>query len=52
MNPTYQIATIRKGQLVALDLPLMSKAVAQRHIDKMRKLVPSAELYIINPNAI
>ena len=52
MKQTYQIATTRKGQLVALDLPLMSKAVAQRHIDKLRKLAPKAELYLINPNAI
>ena len=52
MTQTYAIATIRNGQLTLLDLPLMSKACAQRHIEKMRKLVPSAELYIVNPNAI
>ena len=52
MTRTYTLATIRNGQLKALDLPLMSMPQAQRHLDRLKALAPAATLYIINPHAL
>jgi FtsZ-interacting cell division protein YlmF len=52
MTRTYAIATIRNGELKTLDLPLMSMAQAQRHLDRLKALAPAASLYIINPSAL
>jgi FtsZ-interacting cell division protein YlmF len=51
MTRTYTIATLRNGELAALDLPLMSMPQAQRHLDKLKALAPSAPLYIINAHS-
>lgn len=46
---TYAIATESNGNIVALNLPPMSLAQAERHKNKLAKLVPeSTRLYVIN----
>lgn len=49
---TYTLATEIKGQLVTLDTPLMAMRQAQAHAASLRKLMPSATVYVINANAI
>lgn len=49
---TYTLATERNGAIVALALPLMSMAQAQRHLDRLKALAPNAKLFILNANAI
>jgi FtsZ-interacting cell division protein YlmF len=52
MTRTYTLATLRNGELMALDLPLMSMPQAQRHLDRLKALAPAATLYIINARSI
>jgi hypothetical protein len=52
MTRTYAIATIRNGELKALNLPLMSMPQAKRHLERLKALAPAATLYIVNANAI
>ena len=52
MTRTYTLATERNGDITTLDLPPMAMRQAQAHADKLRKLMPSATVYVININAI
>lgn len=52
MTRTYTLATEVNGNITALNLPLMAMRQAQAHADKLRKLMPSATVYVININAI
>lgn len=52
MTNTYTLATERNGEIIALDLPPMAMRQAQAHAAKLRKLMPSATIYVINPNAL
>ena len=51
MTRTYTLATERNGTITALDLPLMSMPQAQRHLDRLKALAPSATVYIINAHS-
>lgn len=48
----YTLATERNGNLVALNLPLMTMPQAQRHLNQLKAMAPAAILYIVNKNAL
>tara|TARA_R110000764_G_scaffold230088_1_gene321191 strand:- start:674 stop:829 length:156 start_codon:yes stop_codon:yes gene_type:complete len=48
----YTIATERNGIITRLDIPEMAMRQAQAHADKLRKLMPSTPVYVINTHAI
>lgn len=48
----YTIATERNGIITRLDIPLMAMRQAQAHADRLRKLMPSTPVYVLNTNAI
>ena len=49
---TYTLATECNGIIATLDLPMMAMRQAQAHADKLRKLMPSTPVYVININAL
>ena len=49
---TYAIATESNGNVIRLDLPLMSRNSAERHASKLRKLMPQYPVYVLNTAAI
>ena len=48
----YTLATEVNGTITALDVPLMAMRQAQAHADKLRKLMPSTPVYVINTKSI
>jgi hypothetical protein len=48
----YTLATERNGIIAALDLPPMAMRQAEAHAQRLRKLIPSMPIYVINTNAI
>ena len=44
----YTLATEVNGIIAPLDLPMMAMRQAQAHADKLRKLMPSTPVYVIN----
>ena len=48
----YTLATERNGIISPLDLPLMAMRQAEAHAGKLRKLMPSVPVYVINANAL
>mgnify|MGYP003627821806 CR=1 FL=1 len=49
---TYTLATERNGIITRLDIPAMAMRQAQAHADKLRKLMPSTPVYVININTL
>tara|TARA_R110001606_G_scaffold347777_1_gene497165 strand:- start:1255 stop:1410 length:156 start_codon:yes stop_codon:yes gene_type:complete len=49
---TYTLATERNGIITRLDIPAMAMRQAQAHADKLRKLMPSTPVYVINTHAL
>ena len=49
---TYTLATERNGIITRLDMPAMAMRQAQAHADKLRKLMPSTPVYVININTL
>lgn len=49
---TYTLAAEVNGTIKTLNLPLMAMRQAQAHADKLRSLVPSATVYVINTAAL
>lgn len=52
MTKTYQIATERNGIISPLDLPPMAMRQAEAHALRLRKLIPSLPIYVININTL
>jgi len=48
----YTLATERNGILAPLDLPLMAMRQAEAHAQRLRKLMPSVPVYVINANTL
>ena len=48
----YTLATERNGIITRLDIPAMAMRQAQAHADKLRKLMPSIPVYVINTHAL
>jgi len=49
---TYTLATERNGNIVALKVPPMAMRQAEAHARKLRDLVPSVPVYVINLESI
>jgi hypothetical protein len=47
----YTLATEVNGTIKPLDLPLMAMRQAQAYAEKLRSLMPSATVYVINTTA-
>ena len=52
MAKTYVIATERNGQIIALKVPPMTIRAAEDHAQRLRALMPSVPVYVLNVNAI
>lgn len=52
MKNTYQLATERNGIVSPLDLPPMAMRQAEAHAQRLRKLMPSMSIYVINTNTL
>ena len=52
MTHTYQLATERNGIIAPLDLPAMAMRQAEAHAQRLRKLMPSLPIYVINTNTL
>ena len=48
---TYKLATENNGAIAYLDLPPMARNTAETHANKLRKLLPSAPVYVIKTAA-
>lgn len=52
MAKTYVIATERDGQIIALKVPPMGIRQAEEHAQRLRALVPSVPVYVLNTESV
>lgn len=52
MTKTYILATERNGQIIALKVPPMTIRAAEDHAKRLRALMPSVPVYVMNTESV